>query len=97
MGAQLGHLVRGGCTLAPDAYLFTVIDRAILAEKRSCPSGSSLWSADLQVRSSSATRVTSGAQSLMSGQRLAVRKSMSGPGGPRSLQDYVSLIMTFLA
>ena len=32
MGAQLGHLVRGGCTLAPDAYLFTVIDRAILAE-----------------------------------------------------------------
>ena len=31
-GAQLAHLVRGGCTLAPDAYLFTVIDRAILAE-----------------------------------------------------------------
>lgn len=32
MGAQLGHLVRGGCTLAPDAYLFTVVDRAIMAE-----------------------------------------------------------------
>lgn len=32
MGAQLGHLVRGGCTLAPDAYLFTVVDRAIVAE-----------------------------------------------------------------
>ncbi len=32
-GGQLGMLVRGGCTLAPDAYLFTVIDRAILAEK----------------------------------------------------------------
>ncbi|CAN5712505.1 hypothetical protein BH11PSE3_BH11PSE3_26200 [soil metagenome] len=31
-GAQLAHLVRGGCTLAPDAYLFTVIDRAIAAE-----------------------------------------------------------------
>ncbi|MGE0154845.1 MAG: hypothetical protein AB7R90_19670 [Reyranellaceae bacterium] len=31
-GAQLALLVRGGCTLAPDAYLFTVIDRAILAE-----------------------------------------------------------------
>ncbi len=31
-GAQLAFLVRGGCTLAPDAYLFTVIDRAILAE-----------------------------------------------------------------
>ena len=34
MGAQLAHLVRGGCTLAPDAYLFTVIDRAILAEQK---------------------------------------------------------------
>lgn len=31
-GTTLGVLVRGGCTLAPDAYLFTVIDRAILAE-----------------------------------------------------------------
>jgi hypothetical protein len=37
MGAQLGHLVRGGCTLAPDAYLFTVIDRAILAEMKNLP------------------------------------------------------------
>ena len=36
-GAQLAHLVRGGCTLAPDAYLFTVIDRAILAEKARLP------------------------------------------------------------
>jgi hypothetical protein len=25
LGAQLAHLVRGGCTLAPDAYLLTVI------------------------------------------------------------------------
>jgi hypothetical protein len=33
LGAQLAHLVRGGCTLAPDAYLFTVIDRAITAEQ----------------------------------------------------------------
>ena len=32
IGAHIGHLVRGGCTLSPDAYLFTVIDRAILAE-----------------------------------------------------------------
>lgn len=31
-GTQLAHLVRGGCTLAPDAYLFTVIDRALVAE-----------------------------------------------------------------
>lgn len=31
-GAQLALLVRGGCTLAPDAYLFTVIDRAVLSE-----------------------------------------------------------------
>lgn len=31
-GAQLARLVRGGCTLAPDAYLFTVIDRALVAE-----------------------------------------------------------------
>jgi hypothetical protein len=36
-GAQLAHLVRGGCTLAPDAYLFTVIDRAILAEITKLP------------------------------------------------------------
>ena len=37
MGAQLAHLVRGGCTLAPDAYLFTVVDRAILAELSKLP------------------------------------------------------------
>jgi hypothetical protein len=36
-GAQLALLVRGGCTLAPDAYLFTVIDRAIIAEKDKLP------------------------------------------------------------
>lgn len=36
-GAQIGHLVRGGCTLAPDAYLFTVIDRAVLAEQSRLP------------------------------------------------------------
>ena len=37
MGAQLAHLVRGGCTLMPDAYLFTVIDRAIVAELSKLP------------------------------------------------------------
>jgi hypothetical protein len=37
LGAQLAHLVRGGCTLAPDAYLFTVIDRAITAELAKLP------------------------------------------------------------
>ena len=37
IGAQIGFLVRGGCTLAPDAYLFTVIDRAILAELPKLP------------------------------------------------------------
>jgi hypothetical protein len=31
-GTELALLVRGGCTLAPDAYLFAVIDRAIVAE-----------------------------------------------------------------
>ncbi len=36
-GAQIGFLVRGGCTLAPDAYLFTVIDRAITAEASKLP------------------------------------------------------------
>ena len=36
-GAQLALLVRGGCTLAPDAYLFAVIDRAIVAEKDKLP------------------------------------------------------------
>lgn len=36
-GGQLAMLVRGGCTLAPDSYLFTVIDRAILAEQARLP------------------------------------------------------------
>jgi hypothetical protein len=36
-GAQLAYLVRGGCTLSPDAYLFTVIDRAIIAERTKFP------------------------------------------------------------
>jgi hypothetical protein len=36
-GAQIAYLVRGGCTLAPDAYLFTVIDRAIVAELSKLP------------------------------------------------------------
>jgi hypothetical protein len=36
-GGNLAILVRGGCTLAPDAYLFTVIDRAIQAEMAQLP------------------------------------------------------------
>jgi hypothetical protein len=36
-GGHLALLVRGGCTLAPDAYLFTVIDRAIVAEQAKLP------------------------------------------------------------
>lgn len=36
-GAQLGHLVRGGCTLAPDAYLYAVIDRAVISEVARLP------------------------------------------------------------
>ncbi|CAN5167711.1 hypothetical protein BH10PSE6_BH10PSE6_25650 [soil metagenome] len=36
-GAHVALLVRGGCTLSPDAYLFTVIDRAIVAEKDKLP------------------------------------------------------------
>ncbi len=36
-GGELAMLVRGGCTLAPDAYLFTVIDRAIVAEEDKLP------------------------------------------------------------
>ena len=36
-GGQLALLVRGGCTLSPDAYLFTVIDRAIVAELAKLP------------------------------------------------------------
>lgn len=36
-GAQLALLVRGGCTLSPDAYLFAVIDRAIVAERSKLP------------------------------------------------------------
>jgi hypothetical protein len=36
-GAALALLIRGGCTLSPDAYLFTVIDRAITAELPNLP------------------------------------------------------------
>jgi hypothetical protein len=36
-GAQIGYLVRGGCTLSPDSYLFAVIDRAIVAEMPNLP------------------------------------------------------------
>ena len=36
-GTQIAYLVRGGCTLAPDAYLFAVIDRAIQAEIAKLP------------------------------------------------------------
>ncbi|MDB5488001.1 MAG: hypothetical protein JWQ58_1716 [Reyranella sp.] len=36
-GAQLGHLVRGGCTLAPDAYLYAAIDRAVISEVARLP------------------------------------------------------------
>ena len=32
-GTHLGLMVRAGCTLYPEAYLFAVIDRAILTEK----------------------------------------------------------------
>ena len=37
LGTHIALLVRGGCTLAPDAYLFTVIDRAIVAELGKLP------------------------------------------------------------
>jgi hypothetical protein len=37
MGVQLASLIRGGCTLSPDAYLFTVIDRAVAVELRRLP------------------------------------------------------------
>ena len=36
-GAQLALLVRGGCTLSPDAHLFAVIDKAIQAEASKLP------------------------------------------------------------
>lgn len=36
-GTHLALLVRSGCTIAPEAYLFTVIDRAILSEKERLP------------------------------------------------------------
>ena len=36
-GAQVAYLVRGGCSLAPDAYLFAVIDRAIQAVRAKLP------------------------------------------------------------
>src|SRR4051812_11761299 len=36
-GAEVAYLVRGACTLSPDAHLFAVIDRAIVAELAKLP------------------------------------------------------------
>ena len=36
-GTQIAYLVRGGCTLSPDAHLFAVVDKAIIAEKSKLP------------------------------------------------------------
>lgn len=36
-GGQLAMLVRGGCTLSPDAHLFAVVDKAIVAEMSKLP------------------------------------------------------------
>src|SRR5262245_49249615 len=36
-GTQIAYLVRGGCTLSPDAHLFAVIDKAIVAEMSKLP------------------------------------------------------------
>lgn len=36
-GAQLAYLVRSGCTVSPDAYLFAVIDRAVTSESSKLP------------------------------------------------------------
>lgn len=36
-GGELAMLVRSGCTMAPEAYLYAVIDRAIIAEKDRLP------------------------------------------------------------
>jgi hypothetical protein len=34
---EIAGLVRGGCTLSPDAHLYTIIDRAILTERSRLP------------------------------------------------------------
>jgi hypothetical protein len=36
-GVQLALLVRGGCTLMPEAQLFSVVDKAIVAEMSKLP------------------------------------------------------------
>ena len=36
-GTQIAYLIRGGCTLSPDAHLFAVVDRAIVAELSKLP------------------------------------------------------------
>lgn len=36
-GTQIAYLVRGGCTLSPDAHLFSVVDKAIVAEMSKLP------------------------------------------------------------
>ena len=36
-GTQIAYLVRGGCTLSPDAHLFAVIDKAVIAEMPKLP------------------------------------------------------------
>lgn len=36
-GGQIALLIRGGCTLSPDAHLFAVVDKAIVAESSKLP------------------------------------------------------------
>jgi hypothetical protein len=36
-GGQIALLVRGGCSLYPDSYLYVVIDRAVQAERANLP------------------------------------------------------------
>jgi hypothetical protein len=36
-GTQLAYLVKAGYTIAPDAYLFAVIDHAVIAEEGKLP------------------------------------------------------------
>lgn len=36
-GGRVALLVRGGCSLYPDSYLYVVVDRAVLAERANLP------------------------------------------------------------
>jgi hypothetical protein len=64
-GGSIGMLVRGGCPLAPESYLFSVIDRAIVAELTKLPSARTCGPAEFDLEQGRRTLRCLGGTSLL--------------------------------